>query len=83
MEKEKINKAAQLADDLKKVNRALNCFKPEMEENVQSVAVRVSTRHGHGKEDMKFAYLPEFLIPDIYRLLSFAKDYIIKEMEAL
>lgn len=43
MEKEKINKAAQLADDLKKINRALNCFKPEMEENVQSVAVRVST----------------------------------------
>lgn len=81
MEKEKINKAAQLADDLKKINRALNCFQPEA--GTYSVAVRVSTRHGHGKEDMKFAYLPEFVIPDIYRLLNFAKDHIIKEMEEL
>ena len=78
MEKEKIQKAAQLADDLKKINRALSLFGPEGD----SPAVRVSGSVG-GTDDVKFAYLPKSISPAIHQVLIEAKDYIIKEMEDL
>ena len=79
MEKEKLYKAAQLADDLKKVNRALSLFGPDDE----PPAIRVSASVGGGTEDMTFAYLPKRISPAIRQVLVEAKDYIIKEMEEL
>ena len=45
MEKDRIQKAAQLSDDLKKVNRALGLF-----ENTEKVAVRLSASVGGGQQ---------------------------------
>ncbi|MBQ7899341.1 MAG: hypothetical protein IJ307_05760 [Bacteroidales bacterium] len=78
MEKDKIIKAAQLADDLKKVNRALEVFD---QSTTGQVAVRVSSRVTDG--EMMFAYLPKCIAPAICQVLAEAKNYIIKEMEEL
>lgn len=68
-------KAAQLVDDLKKVNKAMGLF-----ELNEPVAVRLSINLG---EESKYAYLPKSVAPAIYTLLAEAKDYITKEMEDL
>ena len=78
MEREKINKAAQLHDDLKKVNRALEIF----DQPGNPVMVRVSSKVG-GTDDMRFAYLPKSINSAICQVLIEAKDYLIREMEEL
>ncbi len=75
MEKERIQKAAQLTDDLRKVNRALGLFGDS-----QKVAVRISADLG---EESRFAYLPQSILPAIHTVLVEAKAYITKEMEDL
>lgn len=45
MDKERIQKAAQLSDDLKKVNRALGLF-----DGTDKVAVRLSASVGGGQQ---------------------------------
>lgn len=76
MDKDKIKKAAQLSDDLKKVNRALGLFG----EDTARMAVRLSNNID-GVDT--FAYLPKSVIPAIYTLLAEAKEWITKEMEDL
>lgn len=79
MEKERIRKAAQLADDHKKINRALGLF-----ENSEKVGVRLSANVGGGNnEDTLFAWLPKSIVPAIYELLLTAKEYTEREMEDL
>lgn len=79
MDKERIQKAAQLSDDLKKVNRALGLF-----DGTDKVAVRLSASVGGGNsEDTLFAYLPKSIVPAVYTMLVEAKEYIQKEMEDL
>lgn len=79
MEKERIQKAAQLHDDLKKVNRALEIFN----QPGNPVMVRVSSKVGGGIDDMRFAYLPKSINSAIYQVLVEAREYILKEMEDL
>lgn len=75
MEKERIQKAAQLADDLKKVNKALGLY-----DNHEKVAVRLSVNLD---DQSLFAYLPKSIAPAIYSVLVEAREYILKEMEDL
>lgn len=75
MEKERINKAAQLADDLRKVNKALGLY-----DNHDKVAVRISVTLD---DQSLFAYLPKSIAPAIYQVLVEAREYILKEMEDL
>ena len=58
MEREKINKAAQLADDIKKVNKALGLY-----DNHEKVAIRLSVNLD---DQSLFAYLPKSIAPAIY-----------------
>lgn len=78
MEKERIQKAAQLHDDLKKVNRALELF----DQSGNLVMVRVSTKIGN-TDEMRFAYLPKRINAVIFQVLMEAKDCFIREMEEL
>lgn len=75
MDKERIQKAAQLADDLKKVNRALALY-----EGTDQVAVRLS---GNVDGEAMFAYLPKSIVPALYTVLQEAKNYVTKQMEDL
>ena len=75
MEKDRIQKAAQLADDLKKVNNAMGLY-----DNHEKVAVRLSVNLD---DQSLFAYLPKSIAPAIYQVLVEAKEYILKEMEDL
>lgn len=75
MEKERINKAAQLADDLRKVNKALGLY-----DNHDKVAVRISVTLD---DQSLFAYLPKSIAPAIYQMLVETREYILKEMEDL
>lgn len=75
MDKERIQKAAQLSDDLRKVNRALGLY-----DNPEKVAIRLSVDLG---DESKFAYLPKSITAAIYQVLVEAKEYIQKEMEDL
>ena len=75
MEKERITKAAQLADDLRKVNKALGLY-----DNHDKVAVRISVTLD---DQSLFAYLPKSIAPAIYQVLVEAREYILKEMEDL
>ena len=77
MDKEKIKQAAQLSDDLKKINRALGLFDNEN----GKIAVRMS-KTVDGEETI-FAYLPQCVIPALYTMLVEAKDYVTKQMEDL
>ena len=79
MDREKINKAAQLHDDLKKVNRALEIF----DQPGNPVMVRVSSKVGGGTDDMRFAYLPKIINSAICQVLIEAKGFLIREMEDL
>lgn len=78
MDREKISKAAQLHDDLKKVNRALEIF----DQPGNPVMVRVSSKVA-GTDDMRFAYLPKNINSAICQVLIEAKEYLIREMEDL
>ena len=79
MDREKIDKAAQLADDLKKVKKALGLY-----EGKATVNVRLSSTVGGGEtEEPIFAYLPQSIAPAIYTVLVEAERYIIKQMEEL
>lgn len=79
MDRERINKAAQLADDLKKINRALALM-----ENHEKVAIRLSANVGSGNsEETLFAYLPKCTKPAIYTMLVEAQSYINQEMDDL
>lgn len=75
MDRVKINKAAQLADDLKKVNKALGLY-----DNHEKVAIRLSVNLD---DQSLFAYLPKSIAPAIYQVLVEAREYILKEMEDL
>lgn len=75
MEKERIQKAAQLADDLKKINKALGLY-----DNREKVAIRLSVNLD---DQSLFAYLPKSIVPAIYPVLVEAREYILKEMEDL
>lgn len=79
MDREKISKAAQLHDDLKKVNRALEIF----DQPGNPVMVRVSSKVGGGTDDMRFAYLPKSINSAICQVLIEAKDFLIREMDDL
>lgn len=78
MDRERIQKAAQLHDDLKKVNRALEIF----DQPGNPLMVRVSSKVG-GTDYMRFAYLPKSINSAICQVLIEAKDYLIREMEDL
>lgn len=75
MDRVKINKAAQLGDDLKKVNKALGLY-----DNHEKVAIRLSVNLD---DQSLFAYLPKSIAPAIYQVLVEAREYILKEMEDL
>lgn len=75
MNREKINKAAQLADDLKKIDKALAVF-----DNNEKVAVRCSASLG---DESVYAYLPKSVGPAIYSVLVQARGYTLKQMEDL
>lgn len=77
MDKVRIQKAAQLQDDLKKVNKALGLF------DSQKVAVRLSAKVGGNDSEALFAYLPDSMAPAIYHLLVTAQESIAREMEDL
>lgn len=77
MDKTKINKAAQLADDLKKIQKAIGLFGES-----NKIAVRISASVDEGAETM-FAYLPKSILPVIYTALTEHERGIIKEMEDL
>lgn len=77
MEREKINKAAQLTDDLKKVSKAL-----ELMDGNNRIAIRVSANVGTG-EEMLFAYLPKSILPGVRALLVEAQNHINQNMDDL
>ena len=79
MNREKIKKAAQLADDLKKVEKAIGLISDH-----EKIAVRISANVGGGNsEETLFAYLPKRIVPAIYSVLIDAQKYINQEMEDL
>ena len=77
MGKEKINKAAQLADDLKKVKRAIGLMS---DANNGKVNIRIS---GTVNDKALFAYLPKRMVESIYNALIETEEIINLEMEEL
>ena len=77
MEREKINKAAQLADDLKKVKRAIGLMS---DANNGKVNIRISGIVG---DETEFAYLPKSMSSTIYTALLETEEIINHEMEEL
>lgn len=77
MEKEKIQKAAQLHDDLKKVKRAIGLMQ---DANNGKVNIRISGTVG---DETEFAYLPKSMIHDIYGVLVETEAIIENQMETL
>lgn len=79
MERERIKKAAQLADDHNKVTKALALM-----DGHERVAIRISATVGGGNsEETLFAYLPKSILPGIRTVLQEALEYISNEMEDL
>ena len=77
MEKEKIQKAAQLHDDLKKVKRAIGLMQ---DANNGTVNIRISGTVG---DETEFAYLPKSMLPDIYGILVKTEAVVENKMETL
>lgn len=77
MDKNKINKAAQLADDLRKIQKAIGLFGES-----NKVAVRISANI-EGSDETLFAYLPKSILPVIYTVLTEHEKGIMHEMEEL
>lgn len=77
MDREKINKAAQLHDDLKKVKRAIALMN---DANSGSVNIRISGTVG---DEAEFAYLPKSMLPDIYGVLVKTEAVVENKMETL
>lgn len=77
MEKEKIQKAAQLHDDLKKVKRAIGLMQ---DANNGTVNIRISGTVG---DETAFAYLPKSILSDIYGVLVETEAIIEGQMESL
>ena len=77
MDREKINKAAQLHDDLKKVKRAIGLMQ---DANNGTVNIRISGTVG---DETEFAYLPKSMLHDIYGVLVETEAIIEKQMETL
>ena len=77
MEREKINKAAQLHEDLKKVKRAIGLIS---DANNGKVNIRISGIVG---EETEFAYLPKSMTGTIYTALLETEEIINYEMEEL
>lgn len=77
MEKEKIQKAAQLHDDLKKVKRAIALMH---DANNGTVNIRISRTVG---DETAFAYLPKSILSDIYGVLVETEAIIEDQMESL
>ena len=77
MEREKINIAAQLADDLKKVKRAIGLMS---DANNGKVNIRIS---GTVNDEALFVYLPKRMVESIYNALIETEEIINLEMEEL
>ena len=77
MDREKISKAAQLHDDLKKVKRAIGLMQ---DANNGKVNIRISGTVG---EETEFACLPKSMIRDIYGVLVETEAIIENQMETL
>lgn len=77
MDREKINKAAQLHDDLKKVKRAIGLMQ---DANNGTVNIRISGTVG---DETEFAYLPKSMLHDIYGVLVETEAVVEKKMETL
>ena len=77
MDMVKINKAAQLADDLKKVKRAIGLMS---DANNGKVNIRIS---GTVNDEALFAYLPKRMVESIYNALIETEEIINLEMEEL
>lgn len=77
MDREKISKAAQLHDDLKKVKRAIGLMQ---DANNGTVNIRISGTVG---DETEFAYLPKSMLHDIYGVLVETEAIIEKQMETL
>ena len=80
MEQRKIQKAAQLADDMKKVKRAIGLMSAAENGNVN---VRLSSGSAENSDDISFAYLPKRLLPEISKMLLWAESEIQQGMEDL
>lgn len=77
MDREKISKAAQLHDDLKKVKRAIGLMQ---DANNDTVNIRISGTVG---DETEFAYLPKSMLHDIYGVLVETEAIIENQMETL
>lgn len=77
MDREKISKAAQLHEDLKKVKRAIGLITSANNGNVN---IRISGTVG---DDAEFAYLPKIMKNSICAALIACEAAIIREMEEL
>lgn len=77
MDREKISKAAQLHDDLKKVKRAIGLMQ---DANNGTVNIRISGTVG---DETEFAYLPKSMLHDIYGVLVETEAIIENKMETL
>ena len=77
MDREKISKAAQLHDDLKKVKRAIGLMQ---DANNGKVNIRISGTVG---DETQFAYLPKSMANAIYAALLAKEEIINREMEEL
>lgn len=77
MDREKISKAAQLHDDLKKVKRAIGLMQ---DANNGKVNIRISGTVG---DEAEFAYLPKSIANTIYAALLAKEEIINREMEEL
>ena len=78
MDREKIKVAAQLSDDLRKVNRAIGVL-----DNCENVSIRVSATNGSNNEEPIFAYLPKRFSPIISKVLKEAQNSILRDMDEL
>ena len=77
MDRDKISKAAQLHDDLKKVKRAIVLMH---DANNGKVNIRISGTVG---DETEFAYLPKSISHDVYKVLISAEAAIENQMETL
>ncbi len=77
MDRDKISKAAQLHDDLKKVKRAIALMN---DANNGKVNIRISGTVG---DETAFAYLPKSILSDIYGVLVETEAIIEGQMESL